>query len=69
MGTAELFVGGLILTTVIGNAALKRLIPEPPKTVRGLIREMVHTKEVIREPLSSSKGRTVMCPFCQKILQ
>lgn len=69
MGNAELFVGGLILTTIFGNAALKKLIPDPPKTGRGILREMVHTKEIIREPLPSSKGRTVMCPFCHKIFQ
>ncbi len=70
MGTAELFVGGLILTTIAGNAALKRLIPDPPKTARGVLREMVHTREIIRETLpTSSNGRTVMCPFCNKIIQ
>ena len=71
MDIGEIFLGGLILITIAGNAAMKKLIPELPKKSQklGLLREVIHTKEIIREPSFPSRGKTVICPFCNKILQ
>ena len=71
MDYSELFVGGLILATVFVSEALKRFIPDPPKETQkvGFLREVVHKTEIIREPMTSSRGKTVMCPYCNKIIQ
>ena len=71
MDNGEFFVSGLILIAIAGNGILKRFIPEPLKKSQkiAVLREVVHTREIIREPSISSPGKTVMCPFCNKILQ
>lgn len=67
----ELFMGGLVLLTTVVSRALKRFVPKPPKNKQRtvVIREMITKKEIIREPIHSSKGVSIICPYCNKVFR
>ncbi len=70
ISAAELFMGGLVLLTLGVSQYLKKFVPKPPKNNQRTV--MIHdiiTKEIIREPLKSYKGVSIICPYCNKVFR
>lgn len=69
MDITNYFVGGLILAAFAVSEGIKKKKPSDESKRFGVLREIITNREIIREPISSSRAKTVMCPFCNKILQ